>query len=140
MNRKKVKPTPRLLILLLETTNKLKQVALSMADGCKHFPHHHLGVRQCKAVCWGSCLSPACSVNVIRALRVTELLQDYHGIQTKIAQYQANPKPDEYNEIGFTTLRQCHSEARTLLKAPFPPEMLHPPTGADEAAKRQLQR
>ena len=73
-------------------------------------------------------------------MRVTELLRDYQAIQSNIAEYEAIPGPGEQDEAGYTTLRQCHAEAQALLSAPFTPEMLHPPTGADDAAKRQLQR
>ncbi|KAL2045542.1 hypothetical protein N7G274_001970 [Stereocaulon virgatum] len=79
-------------------------------------------------------------LNEARALRVTELMRDYQNIQRRISQIQANPNSDEYHEVGYTTLRQCHAESRTLLNAPYPPEMLHPPSGPNEAQKRQLQR
>ncbi|KAF6218520.1 hypothetical protein HO133_005869 [Letharia lupina] len=79
-------------------------------------------------------------LNEARALRVTEILQDYQNIQRRIVQFQANPPRDECNEIGYSSLRQCHTEARTLLNVPYPPEMLHPPSGPNEAEKRQLQR
>ncbi|KAK0517408.1 hypothetical protein JMJ35_000563 [Cladonia borealis] len=78
--------------------------------------------------------------NDTRAHRVAELMHDYQNIQRRIAQFQATPSSDEYHEVGYTTLRNAHAEARALLSAPFPPEMLHPPTAANEAAKRQLQR
>ena len=67
-------------------------------------------------------------------------MHDYQNIQRRIAQYQATPNSDEYHEVGYTTLRNAHAEARALLSAPLPPEMLHPPVAANEAAKRQLQR
>lgn len=80
------------------------------------------------------------SVNEARALRVTEIVRDYQNIQRRIAQTQVVPSSDEYHEVGYTTLRQCHAEARELLNLPYPPEMLHPPMGPNEAEKRQLQR
>lgn len=55
-------------------------------------------------------------------------------------QFQANPPQDEHNEIGYSLLRQCHTEARALLNVPYPPEMLHAPSAPNEAEKRQLQR
>ncbi|KAL9135544.1 MAG: hypothetical protein Q9175_003252 [Cornicularia normoerica] len=79
-------------------------------------------------------------LNEARALRVTEILQDYQNIQRRISQFHANPPQNESNEIGYTSLRQCHTEARTLLAVPYPPEMLHPPSAPNEAEKRQLQR
>ena len=80
------------------------------------------------------------AVNEARALRITELLRDYQTIQTRIAAYSAAPPSGDQNEIGFTTLRQCQNEARTLLNKPYSSEMAHPPTGSDENAKKQLQR
>ncbi|KAK3173591.1 hypothetical protein OEA41_006923 [Lepraria neglecta] len=79
-------------------------------------------------------------LNEARALRVTELMRDYQNIQRRISQIQASPHSDEYHEVGYTILRQCHAEARVLLNTPYPPEMLHPPTGPNETEKRQLQR
>ena len=79
-------------------------------------------------------------VNEARALRVLELMKDYRNIQDRIAQLNASPPPDERNEVGYTILHRCHVESRALLNKPYAPEMLHPPTGANEAAKRQLRR
>jgi len=67
-------------------------------------------------------------------------MKDYQSIQGRIAQLQANPRQDEYHEVGYSTLRQCHAEARALLNKAYPPEMTHPPSGPNEAEKRQLQR
>lgn len=88
---------------------------------------------------WSSMLNRA-TVNEARALRVTEILQDYQQIQRRISQYQANPPQDEYNEVGYSLLRQCHIEAHALLNLPYLSEMLHAPSGPNEAEKRQLQR
>ena len=79
-------------------------------------------------------------VNEARALRVTEIVRDYQSIQRRISQFQANPPQGEANEIGYSSLRQCHTEARALLAVPYPHEMLHPPSAPNEAEKRQLQR
>lgn len=86
------------------------------------------------------CMLNHATVNEARALRVTEIIRDYQNIQRRISQFQADPPPDERNEIGYSALRQCHTEARTLLAVPYPPEMLHPPSAPNEAEKRQLQR
>ena len=67
-------------------------------------------------------------------------MRDYQNTQRRICQFQATPSQDESNEIGYTSLRQCHAEARTLLAVPYPPELLHPPSAPNEAEKRQLQR
>lgn len=79
------------------------------------------------------------TVNEARALRVTELMRDYQSIHQTISNIQANPRPDDYHEIGYATLRQCHTEARALLNAGFSAELLQPSTNGDNAAKRQLQ-
>ena len=67
-------------------------------------------------------------------------MADYRNIQRRISQIQATPNSDEYHEIGYTTLRAAHAEARSLLNAPYPPEDPHPPAGPNEAQRRQLQR
>ncbi|CAD6582896.1 MAG: hypothetical protein ASARMPREDX12_001116 [Alectoria sarmentosa] len=79
-------------------------------------------------------------LNEARALRVTEILRDYQNVQHRISQFQADAPQDQHNEIGYSSLRQCHTEARALLNVPYPPEMLHPPSAPHEAEKRQLQR
>ena len=103
-----------------------------MADGCK-IPVRYLHQLQ------GTNLRLT-TVNNARALRLTEILRDYQTIQTKIAAYQATPPNGDQNEMGFVALKSCQNESRALLNKPYPPEMLHPPTASDEAAKRQLQR
>ena len=67
-------------------------------------------------------------------------MRDYQDIQRKIAAYDATASEAAHNEIGFVTLRQCHAEALALLNAAYPVELLHPPSSAGEAEKRQLQR
>ena len=67
-------------------------------------------------------------------------MRDYQNIQRRVCQFQATPSQEECNEIGYTSLRQCHAEARTLLAVPYPPELLHAPSAPNEAEKRQLQR
>ncbi len=67
-------------------------------------------------------------------------MSDYQNIQCRIAQLQVDPNQDEYQEMGCTTLRQCHAEARALLNKAYRPEMLYPPSGPNETEKRQLQR
>ena len=67
-------------------------------------------------------------------------MRDYQGIQSKIAQYNVAVPPSAQNQPGFMILRQSQAEARSLLNSPYPVELLHPPTGAGEAQKRQLQR
>ncbi|KAL9638976.1 MAG: hypothetical protein Q9164_001210, partial [Protoblastenia rupestris] len=84
--------------------------------------------------------SPLIHVHTMPPMRTQNGFRAQKGVQAWKSEEEASPKQVDYNEIGYSTLRQCHNEARVLLRAPFSPEMLHPPTGADDAAKRQLQR
>lgn len=79
-------------------------------------------------------------VNEARAMRVAEVMNDFHLIQRRMSHFQATPSPDEYHEEGFVILRQCQAEARAILAAPFQAELLQAPRGPDEAERRQLQR
>ena len=80
------------------------------------------------------------AVNEARAMRVAEVINDFHLIQRKMSQYQATPSPDEYHEEGYEVLRQCRAEAQAVLAAPFQNELLQVPRGPGEAEKRQLQQ
>lgn len=73
-------------------------------------------------------------------MRVAEVINDFHLIQRRMAQFQATPSPDEYHEEGYEVLRQCRAEAHAVLAAPFQYELLQVPRGPGEAEKRQLQR
>ena len=79
-------------------------------------------------------------VNEARAMRVAEVMNDFHLIQRRMSQLQATPSPNEYHEEPFVILRQCQAEARAVLAAPFQAELLQGPRGPDEAERRQLQR
>ena len=67
-------------------------------------------------------------------------MRDYQGIQTRISTYNIPIPAGQQSEVGYLTLRQCKAEALALLNSPYSVELLHPPTGAGEAQKRQLQR
>lgn len=73
-------------------------------------------------------------------MRVAEVINDFHLIQRRIAQYEAIPSPEDYYEEGYEILRQCRAEAQAVLATPFQNELLQVPRGPDEAEKRQLQR
>ncbi|KAG7009108.1 hypothetical protein G7Y79_00003g009760 [Physcia stellaris] len=79
-------------------------------------------------------------INEARAMRVAEVINDFHLIQRRMAQYEATPSPDEFHEEGYEILRQCRAEAQAVLATPFQNELLQVPRGPDEAEKRQLQR
>ena len=80
------------------------------------------------------------TVNEARAMRVAEVINDFHLIQRRMAQYEATPSPEEFHEEGYEILRQCRAEALAVLATPFQNELLQVPRGPDEAEKRQLQR
>ena len=80
------------------------------------------------------------AVNEARAMRVAEIMNDFHLIQQRMAQYQATPSPQDYHAEGYEVLRQCRAEAQAVLAAPFHNEFMQPPRGPGEAEKRQLQR
>lgn len=73
-------------------------------------------------------------------MRVAEVINDFHLIQRRMAQYEATPSPEEFHEEGYEILRQCRAEALAVLATPFQNELLQVPRGPDEAEKRQLQR
>ncbi|KAL8693962.1 MAG: hypothetical protein Q9218_001320 [Villophora microphyllina] len=79
-------------------------------------------------------------LNEARALRVTELMTDYHGLLQRIAEYAPNPPPEEYFEDGYEVLRQCRAEAQAVLVVPYPVDLSHIPNGSGDQEKRQLQR
>ena len=81
-----------------------------------------------------------CPVNEARAMRVAEVMNDFHLIQRRMSHFQATPSQDDYHEEAFVILRQCQAEARAVLAAPFQTELLQAPRGPDEAERRQLQR
>jgi len=100
-----------------------------MADGRKYPSWHVLVV-----------VADYRPVNEARAMRVAEIMNDYHTIQRRIAQIQVVAPQDEYYGEGYKILRQCQAEAQAVLAAPYENELLQPPHGPGEAEKRQLQR
>ena len=77
------------------------------------------------------------TVNDVRAIRLTEIVQDFRELQSMISQVDAHPTPDEYNEEGFAVLRQCLAEGHAILAAPFSPSGT--PDGDPEQEKMNLQ-
>lgn len=57
--------------------------------------------------------------NERRAIRVAELMNDYRTLQHYIVQVQATPSNGDYNEEGYSILRQCSNDAQALLSATF---------------------
>lgn len=79
-------------------------------------------------------------VNQARALRVTEIINDFRTLLYHISQLKPDSTEDgEYAE-GFTLMRQCVAEARGLLAAQFDMDSMQNSNGDDEWQKVQLQR
>ncbi|KAF2139301.1 uncharacterized protein K452DRAFT_328207 [Aplosporella prunicola CBS 121167] len=58
-------------------------------------------------------------LNDARALRIAEIMADFRSLQHYIAQIRVSPSAEEYYLQGFALLRQCVTEARAILAAPF---------------------
>ncbi|KAL8822651.1 MAG: hypothetical protein Q9191_006616 [Dirinaria sp. TL-2023a] len=80
------------------------------------------------------------NVNEARAMRIAEVMNDYHMIQRRISQYQVVAPQQDYYEEGYVILRQCAAEAQAVLAAPYDYQLLDIPRGPGENEKRQLQR
>ncbi|KAH7093521.1 hypothetical protein FB567DRAFT_175546 [Paraphoma chrysanthemicola] len=76
-------------------------------------------------------------LNDARAMRVAEIMTDFRNLQHYLIQLRASPTAEEYYLEGYSLLRQCQSEAQTILQTPFAGH-----TGASagdpEQEKRQL--
>ncbi|KAK4963417.1 hypothetical protein LTR10_001046 [Elasticomyces elasticus] len=81
---------------------------------------------------------PYTTVNQARAMRVSELMNDYKNIQNYIAAIRASPSAEEYNEEGYVVLRRCVAEAQALLSQPF--ETFSTKRGDEEHDKMHLRR
>lgn len=79
-------------------------------------------------------------VNDARAMRVTEIMNDFRNLQHYIAQIKPNPSAEEYYEEGYAILRQCTAEAQAVLSAHYDSGPLQVPTSNGEREKLQLQR
>lgn len=58
-------------------------------------------------------------VNDARAVRVAEIMTDFRNLQHYLVQLNITPTPEEYYLEGYSLLRQCASEAQSILQAPF---------------------
>ena len=73
-------------------------------------------------------------------MRIAEVMEDFRILQLQISQFDANPTPEEYYEIGYEVLRQCRSEAHSILTTHFESGSLHIPGSPGEREKQQLQQ
>jgi hypothetical protein len=71
-------------------------------------------------------------------MRVAEVLEDFRGIQHRIAQYQVNPPQGDYHEAGYGILRQCHAEAQALLAPQFNPGQVQNGPAAEQTRRLLL--
>ncbi|TKA63957.1 hypothetical protein B0A55_09505 [Friedmanniomyces simplex] len=77
-------------------------------------------------------------LNLARAMRVAEIMNDYRNIQNFMAAIRASPSAEEYNEEGYLVLRRCVAEAQALLAQPF--QTLNTGRGDEEHDKMHLRR
>lgn len=81
--------------------------------------------------------TPLLPVNDARAMRVAEIMSDFRNLQYYIAQLRATPTAEEYYLEGYVLLRQCATDAQTILSAPFAAPTTSP-GGNPEQEKAQL--
>ncbi|CAE6994992.1 hypothetical protein P3342_000024 [Pyrenophora teres f. teres] len=77
-------------------------------------------------------------LNDARAIRVAEIMTDFRTLVHHLATLRPTPTPEEYYLDGYSMLRECMSEAQTILQTPFSGSPAAG-TGNPEYEKRQLQ-
>ncbi|EGP92559.1 uncharacterized protein MYCGRDRAFT_35238, partial [Zymoseptoria tritici IPO323] len=77
-------------------------------------------------------------VNNVRAIRIAELMKDFHDIQKQLADVALPSAAETSTEEGFALMRQCKAQARALLRQPF--EQNGKPSKDEEKIKMQLKR
>ncbi|KAF2273125.1 uncharacterized protein EI97DRAFT_190397 [Westerdykella ornata] len=76
-------------------------------------------------------------LNDARAIRITEIVTDFRHLQYFLSQLRPTPTAEEYYLEGYSLLRQCTSEAHSILTTPF--SVSAPAPGDDvERQKQQL--
>ncbi|KAF2231769.1 hypothetical protein EV356DRAFT_525774 [Viridothelium virens] len=78
-------------------------------------------------------------LNHARAMRITEIMNDFRVIQHHIAQIRVQPMREESELFGFRTLRHAISQAQAVLAQPFRAN-LPAPRGDVEQEKEQLRQ
>ncbi|OJD17741.1 hypothetical protein AJ78_02207 [Emergomyces pasteurianus Ep9510] len=79
-------------------------------------------------------------LNDARALRVTELMNDFRTIHLNIVQLRTDPSPMEQFSEGYIVMNQCLAEAQSLLNLPFNTSSQGPSIEDDSVVKAHLQR
>jgi hypothetical protein len=64
-------------------------------------------------------------------------MSDFRNLQYYLSQLRATPTAEEYYLEGYSLLRQCQSEAQTILATPFAASSTAP-GGDPEREKQQL--
>jgi hypothetical protein len=107
-----------------------------MADGRKSMSNRLM----CLSLCFGLMIGAddRTTVNQARAMRISEIMNDFRNIQVRIAAINAQPSREEFNEDGYVLLRQSQAEAKALLSQPF--EQVARGRGTEEHHKVQLKR
>ncbi|KAF2743724.1 hypothetical protein M011DRAFT_480467 [Sporormia fimetaria CBS 119925] len=75
-------------------------------------------------------------LNDARAIRITEIMTDFRNLQYYLSQLRATPTAEEYYLEGFVLLRNCTTEAQTILAKPF---AAAPSSSADTPDKQREQ-
>ena len=68
------------------------------------------------------------------------MMNDFRSLQHYISNVQVQPRPEEYYELGYETLRRCRTEAQQILASNFDTSALQASGSNGESEKRQLQR
>ncbi|KJF61569.1 uncharacterized protein CIMG_03828 [Coccidioides immitis RS] len=79
-------------------------------------------------------------LNEARALRITELMNDFRTLLLHISQLKTDAPQGEEHEEGYAIMRQCFHEVQGLISAQFNVEAIQNPNGDGEWQKVQLQR
>ncbi|EEH04843.1 conserved hypothetical protein [Histoplasma capsulatum var. duboisii H88] len=79
-------------------------------------------------------------LNDARALRVTELMNDFRTIHINIVQLRTDPAPEEQFSEGYVVMNQCLADAQTLLNSSFDIAQIQGSSTESENAKANLQR
>ena len=79
------------------------------------------------------------AVNHARAMRVTEIMNDFRLLQHHIAQIRVEPSREEAELCGYKILRRAISQAQAVLNQPFIAS-LPAPGGDPEQEKAQLRQ
>jgi hypothetical protein len=77
------------------------------------------------------------TVNHARAMRITEIMNDFRVLQIHISQIRAQPSREDAQLLGYQVLRAAIAQAQAVLGQPFDAS-LPPPGGDIEQEKEQL--